>query len=622
MLDDVAQRMRALPLVASVAPPATSPDRTAMTVQVTLRRYPAKRRSGRHHLAGRDLAQAQRDHPDLRIEQVGSVSLDTAVNNLVGDDLSSAAMISTPVTIVILLVAFGAILAAGVPVLLALSAVGAATGLSTLASHFVPDSGTTSSMILLMGMAVGVDYSLFYVKRAREERRAGRTTLDAVEIAAETSGHSVLVSGAAVIAAMLGLFLADDAIFDSLATGSLIVVAIAVLASLTVLPAVLVTLGGKIDRPRVPVLWRLTAQHRTPVLWPAILRPSLNHPRRTLIVSLLVLGALAVPALGLQLESGSLSSLPSSLAEKHTAERLNAAFDDQQSETTVVVRSGTDVSDATDVTGRLRAVAADPRLATLFSAGRPDIRTAAGVHVLTLTTTADPESDRARDGVTTLRDGVVAEHLAAGTTWAVGGETATYLDNDRHLADRLPWVVGFVVLLSMLIMGWVFRSLVIALVTAVMNLLSAGVSFGVLVIVFQHSWAESLLGFESSGRVANWIPLFTFAVLFGLSMDYHVFVLSRIREAVARGQSPREAIREGIVGSAGTVTSAALIMVSVFAIFAALHMVEMKELGVALAVAVLVDAVIVRGVVLPSLLMLLGDRVWKRPATERELVAV
>jgi RND superfamily putative drug exporter len=211
-----------------------------------------------------------------------------------------------------------------------------------------------------------------------------------------------------------------------------------------------------------------------------------------------------------------------------------------------------------------------------------------------------------------LRDGAVQRALAGieGAEWAVGGDTAASMDTDQHMADGLPWVISFVVVLTMIVVGWVFRSFVIAITTAFVNLLSAGAAFGVLVLVFQHTWAEGLLGFTSTGAVINWVPLFTFAVLFGLSMDYHVFVISRIREAAAEGLSTREAVKRGITRSAGTVTSAALVMVSVFAIFASLHMIEMKELGLSLAVAVLIDALVVRTIVLPSLMTMLGRFNW------------
>ncbi|HZY75436.1 MAG TPA: MMPL family transporter, partial [Jatrophihabitantaceae bacterium] len=248
---DVSTALGKLPSVTGVAAPVRSKDGTALLVAATLK----KNTDDAGPLMDATAA-VQKQYPRLRVEESGSVSMNQAVNDQVGADLGAAATFSMPVTIVILLIAFGAIVAAGVPVLLALSAVGSATGLSSLVSHFFPDSGSTSSMILLMGMAVGVDYSLFYVKRARAERHRGHTHLDAIEIAAETSGHSVLVSGVAVIAAMLGMFFARYAVFSSLAAGSIIVVAVAVLGSLTVLPAVLVKLGRRIDRPRVPVLWR------------------------------------------------------------------------------------------------------------------------------------------------------------------------------------------------------------------------------------------------------------------------------------------------------------------------------------------------------------------------------
>jgi putative drug exporter of the RND superfamily len=457
-----------------------------------------------------------------------------------------------------------------------------------------------------------VDYSLFYVKRARAERHRGHSQLDAVEIAAETAGHSVLVSGLAVLVSMFGLYLAADATFAGLATGAIIVVAVAVLGSLTVLPALLVKLGRRIDRPRVPVLWRLTTQDRDPRLWSALLRPSLHRPARTLVISVLALGVVAVPALTMKLESDTARSLPNSIAEKHSLERLTTAFPDRQAEQEVVIDAP--AAQASSVRHALRGLAADAADTRLFLRGGPQLRASADdtVHVLTLDAPFDEEAAPARDGIHLLRNALVPHALRGvdGAKFAVGGDTAKSMDIDQNMSDRLPWVIGFVVLLTMVIMGWVFRSVVIALTTAAVNLLSAGASFGVLVLTFQHSWAESLLGFQSTGALINWIPLFTFVVLFGLSMDYHVFVISRIREAAARGLSTREAIREGITGSAGTVTSAAIVMVSVFAIFASLHMIEMKELGIGLAVAVLVDALVVRAIVLPSLMMLLGRWNW------------
>ena len=613
-LEQAATGMSSLRPVARVGAPITSKDGTVMTILVTLKATSGSDMSDVDVAPLQDVTTAvQKEYPDLRVEQVGAVSLGKAVNDQVSSDLSAAETLSLPVTLAILLIAFGAIVAGGVPVLLALSAVGSATALSTLASHVIPDSGSTSAMILLMGMAVGVDYSLFYVKRARTERQRGHSALDAVEIAAETAGHSVLVSGLAVMVAMFGMYLTGNVVFASLATGSIIVVAVAVLGSLTVLPAVLVKLGRAIDRPRVPVLWRLTATRHEPRLWPALLRPSLNRPGRTLAISVLMLAALTVPALGMKLASDSPASLPTSISQKHTLDRLSEAFPDQNAEQLVVVQA--DAAASGDVTTALDSLAARAAATDRFlPESGTDIRVSGDrtVHVLTLHAPYDAESAQARAGITELRSSLVPDSLASidGVRWAVGGDTATAMDTDQQLAGHLPWVIAFVVMLTMLIMGWVFRSAVIALTTAAVNMLSAGASFGVLVLVFQHTWAESLLDFHSTGALINWIPLFTFAVLFGLSMDYHVFVISRIREAAARGLSTRDAIREGITGSAGTVTSAAVVMVSVFAIFASLHMVEMKELGIGLAAAVLIDALVVRVIVLPALMMLLGRWNW------------
>jgi putative drug exporter of the RND superfamily len=387
-----------------------------------------------------------------------------------------------------------------------------------------------------------------------------------------------------------------------------------VLGSLTVLPAVLAKLGRHIDRPRVPLLWRVSAARpdRESRVWSALLRPSLARPGRTLVVSVLVLLALAAPALGMRLHYDSAESLPRSIPAVQTFDRLSAAFPGQQSTQIVVVKAP--AAEAQLVQSRLTGLQQQVDGNPLFADDPQPIRVSADrtVHELRLDVPFDSESKQARQGLTELRSQLVPAAVASvpGVDFAVGGDTAGNVDYDRHLSDAMPWVVAFVVGMTMLMMVIVFRSLVLALVTAFVNLLSAGAAFGILVLTFQNTWAEGLLGFHSTGAVVTWIPLFTFAVLFGLSMDYHVFVVSRIREAAAIGLPMRAAVRHGILRSAGTVTSAAIVMVSVFAIFASLHMVEMKEIGVGLAAAVLIDAVVVRAIVLPALLCLLGRATW------------
>ncbi|MBE7189690.1 MMPL family transporter, partial [Jatrophihabitans endophyticus] len=611
---EVRSRLAALPQVASVARPVTSKDGSTIAVEATLR-----------HGAGVSAlldatAAVQKANPSVVVAQTGTKTLNRAVNDQVASDLSSASTFSLPVTLVILLVAFGAIVAAGVPVLLALSAVGSATGLSALVSHLIPDSGSTSSMILLLGMAVGVDYSLFYVKRARAERRAGHSTVDSVEIAAETSGHSVLVSGVAVVVAMLGMYVSGSVTFYSLATGSIMVVAVAVLGSLTVLPALLVLLGRRIDRPRVPMVWRWTAQQHDSRFWTRVLRPSLDRPARTLAIATAVLALLAIPALGMRLASDSVASLPGSIAAKATLDRLTAAFPAQNDTADVVVRAAP--SDAPAVRDALVDLTGRTERSPLFvHTGRPMITVSSdrATADLRVVLPSDSESAAAREAVTTLRDRLAPDTVGriAGARFAVGGDTADDMDTDALLSSRLPWVIAVVVGLTLLLTGFAFRSTLLAFATAGMNLLSAGAAFGVLVLVFQHHWADGLLGYTSTGHLINWVPLFTFAVLFGPSMDYHVFVINRVREQLALGMSMREAVRTGVGRSAGTVTSAALVMVSVFSIFASLHMVEMKELGLGLAVSVLVDAVVVRSVLLPSLLAACAGGMAGRPTSAR-----
>jgi RND superfamily putative drug exporter len=409
---DLSRRMKQLPEVATVDAPASA--KGALLVGITMR-GDAENADDHVQPLLNATAAVQKAYPALRVEEAGDASLDKAVNNQVGKDLGAAGIVSLPVTLVILMIAFGAIIAAGVPVLLALSAVGSAIGISTLVSHFLPDSGTTSSMILLMGMAVGVDYSLFYVKRAREEHARGLSRLDAIELAAETSGHSVLVSGVAVIVSMIGLFLAHDAVFSSLAAGSIIVVAIAVLGSLTVLPAALVKLGRRIDRPRVPVLWRLANSSREPRLWPALLKPAINSPGRALGVSALGLVILALPALGLTLHSDTAKSLPRVIPAVQTLDRISAAFPGQQTTQEIVVRAP--AAQSATVNSRLQTMADQLSGNALFAVSgsdRPTLQTSADgtVHALRVDVPFDSESKQAKQGLHELRSSLVPQAIS------------------------------------------------------------------------------------------------------------------------------------------------------------------------------------------------------------------
>lgn len=554
-------------------------------------------------------AQVARDHPDLGVEQTGSASIDDAIMGVVEEDLASATSLSLPVTLVIMLLAFGALIAAAIPVLLALSAVVTSFGLYALASYVVPDMGTVANMIMLIGMAVGIDYSLFFVKRQREERARGHNPVDAVEIAAQTAGHSIVVSGLAVIVSVSALFLVGNVIFSGLAAGAILVVAVAMLGSLTVVPALVGKLGRWVDRPRVPLLWRLQRQAGTGALSGRVVATVLRRPRAALAASVGVTLVLAAPVVGLRLQDASLDQLPDGLDAVDTLNHLRAEFPSEGTATSIVVQAPED-ADASEVRAALQdlsevAVASHdfaPEGAALTESA--DGRT----FELELRSVHPRGSSESIDALEELRSDLAPAALAPldGAEWATAGGEAESVDFADQQASALPWVVAFVLVFTLVTMAVTFRSLGVVAITLVLNLASLAASFGVLVGVFQNRWAESLLGFTSNGTVVSWIPLFMFVVLVGLSMDYHVLALNRIREGACRGASPLTAISWGMRQTAGTIVMAALVMVSVFGLFAMSSLVEMKQMGFGLAIAVLIDATLVRIIMLPAALALCG----------------
>ena len=610
--------MTELPDVDEVAEPQVSPDGSAYLVSIQLAR---DQEDVAPLQAVTEAVQA--DYPQLDVRQTGDVSLDEAIDDRVADDLSSAETLSLPVTLILMLLAFGALIAAGIPVLLAGTSVAATVGILAPVSHLIHADATVTSMIVLIGMAVGVDYSLFYLKREREERAKGHTTRDAVEIAAQTSGHSILVSGAAVICSMAGLFVIGDPTFNSLAVGSIIVVAVAVLGSITVLPALLAKLGRWVDRPRVPILHRVVRRMRPGSISGRVLGPVVKHPLVSLMLSTVVVVLLAVPALGMKTHSGNLETLPSSIPEAKTMQDLSKAFPSEGTTADLVVRAKASQQD--EVAAALSKVEASTKDSPLFRPSGTEVNVSPDgtTSVLTLAMPFDESDGRVDTAIKQVRSDLAPAALDdLKVEYAVGGDAAESLDFVERQQSRLPLVIGFVLLLTLLIMGFTFRSVPIALVSAVLNLASVGVSFGLMTLVFQHGWFESALDFSSPGFIIDWLPLFVLVVLVGLSMDYHVFVLSRIREHVLRGLPTRLAVRQGVADTAGVVTSAAAVMVSVFSIFATLSMLEMKMMGVALSGAILLDATLIRLVMLPAILCLLGDRAWwpmrrPRPLGER-----
>ncbi len=557
---------------------------------------------------------AQRDHSALRIEEFGDASAGKALDESVGKDFKRAEYLSIPLTLAILLLAFGAIVAAGIPVLLALTAVLSALGLLSFASHIFPADDAANSVILLIGLAVGVDYSLFYIKREREERAAGADSKAALEAAAATSGRAVLVSGFTVLIAMAGMFLTGNKVFTSIAVGTMLVVAIAVLGSLTVLPALLSKLGDRVEKGRIPILHRLRRADGEGRVWGAVLDRVLRRPVVAVVAAGGLLVALAVPAFAIHTNNPGLAGLPQNLPVMKTYNRIQNEFPGGPIPAQVVVAAN-DVTSPAVLRGinRLRSAA----LATgeMKNPVTVDVSSDHSAALVSIPLVGDGTDSVSEHALATLRKQVIPATIGSvgGAKVAVTGTTAGSKDFNDLMKARAPIVFAFVLGFAFLLLLVAFRSLVISVKAILLNLLSVAAAYGILVAVFQWGWGESILNFKSTHGVTSWLPLFLFVVLFGLSMDYHVFILSRIREAFDRGLSTEDAVAHGIKSTAGVVTSAALVMVGVFSIFATLSQIEMKQLGVGLAAAILIDATLVRAVLLPAAMKLLGDWNWYLP---------
>ncbi|GAA3758121.1 MMPL family transporter [Plantactinospora mayteni] len=596
--------------VLDVRSDAVSADRHAVLVTFDLT-GPAEGAADRVGPVRDAVAAVQRDHPELYVAQTGGASIGAAIGRTLDADMHRLSMLSIPVTLGILIVAFGALLAAVLPMGLALTAFLGSLGLLAAASRIAPAVDTTMHLMLLMGLAVGVDYCLFYLRRDREERARGATAPQALAIAAATSGRSVLISALTVIIAMSGMYLTQDTTFISLATGTILVVATAAVGSLTVLPAVLSKLGDRVDLGRVPGLYRRQSSGR---FWRATMGVVLRRPGFSAVLAAATLLALAVPLLGMRTAEEDITALKNPAPALSAFLRVKAAFPGGAEPAVVAIR-------ADDVTTPALTAAIDNLKTRALATGvlhepvsvevNPD-RTVAVVKVGLSGSGVDATSEAA---VRTLREQVIPRTVQGvdGAEVLVTGLAADSVDFNAALGRSVPLVFGFVLGLAFLLMLVSFRSLVVAATAIMLNLLSVAAAYGLLVLFFQHGWGEALLGFESVGSITNWVPLFLFVILFGLSMDYHVFVLSRIREGHDRGWPSKLAVSRGIRGTAGVITSAAVVMVAVFALFTTGTLVSMKELGFGLAVAVLIDATIVRAVLLPSVMVLLGERNWYLP---------
>ena len=555
----------------------------------------------------------QEDNPGFYVGEAGSASTGKALDAMFKSQLARAGLLSIPLTLGILLLVFGSLVGASIPLLLGLTSVFATMGLISLPSQIVPMDENISAVVLLIGLAVGVDYSLFYIRRERDERRAGRSESAALEAAAATSGRAVLISGITVMIAMAGMFFSGDKTFMSFAIGTMTVVAVAMIGSLTVLPAMLSWLGDRIDKVRVPLIWRLKRDDDEPRIWGAILDRVLRHPVISAVGATAVLVALAMPALNLHTAISGLDGLPKSIKEMQSYNRLNDAF--PGGATPAVVAIAGDASDP-----ELQAAVAELRKQALASGaglGPIDVETAPGGKALTVDIPlvgkgTDAGSNAA---LATLREEIIPATLGTvpGIEYAVTGDTAASKDWNDAMKSSVPIVFGFVLAFAFILLLVTFRSVVIPLKAILMNLLSVAAAYGVVVAIFQWGLGENLLDYNSNGGIAAWLPMFLFVILFGLSMDYHVFILSRVREYYDRGLDTEHAVAKGIKSTAGVVTSAAVVMVLVFGVFALMPLLDMKEMGIGLAAAILIDATIVRAVLLPATMKLLGKWNWYLP---------
>jgi uncharacterized membrane protein YdfJ with MMPL/SSD domain len=563
------------------------------------------------------VAAVQKAHPELIVQEHGDASQQHALGAKDRADEVKSQNFSMGGTLIILLIAFGAAVAAGVPLLLGVSSFVATTGLLGPVSQLVPLHPAVAQVTMLIGLAVGVDYAMFYMRRMTEERDKGRSSADALDVAAATSGRAVLISGFTVMAAMAGMFFSGNPIFSSFGIGTILVVAVAMLGSLTFLPAVLSYLGEKnwLEKGRVPYLGKRRHDNGGESrMWNAILDRVVKHPVVSVVLAGGLLVALTIPALGMQFKESGTEGMSRSQPIIQTLDRIDAAFPGGSVPASIVIK-------AKDVTTpEVKAAIAqlhDNAIASgqLSEPFNVEVNPAKTVAVASIAVKGKGTDAASNHSLAVLRDTVIPASVGKlpGADVTVSGVTASSKDFLDTMKSHLPIVFLFVLSMAFILLLVTFRSIVIPIKAIVLNLLSVGSAYGILTLVFQDGRGEKALGFTSVAGIAPWLPLFLFVVLFGLSMDYHVFVLSRIRELVDRGVETEKAVADGIKSTAGVITSAAAVMVVTFAAFAIGDDQDMKQLGIGLAVAILIDATIVRAVLLPATMKLLGSRNWYLP---------
>jgi uncharacterized membrane protein YdfJ with MMPL/SSD domain len=559
-----------------------------------------------------DAVQAADGRGGFDVTITGEHTLEADFDTLAGDDLRNGELgFGLPVALIVLLVVFGSVVAGVIPLLLAIVSITVALALLALVGQAFPLSVFATNMLTGMGLALGIDYSLFVLSRYREERLHGRERREAIGAVGATASRAVLFSGIAFTLAMVGLLLVPSTIMRSLAAGAIAAAVVSVAAALTLLPALLGLLGDRVNALRIPFFGRTARREESP-FWSRAVGGVLKRPLVSLVLATAVLLALAAPVLALRSGEAGVSTLPDRLAAKQGYLALNAEFPGETTEPVELVIDG-DAGAPAVQSGieRLRArLASEP----LFGQAEPETTRAGDLTVLTAPIEGDALGQEAVDAVRALR----SEHVPAafrdpGVEVLVGGDTAESIDESDTMSNWLPIVLVFVLGLSFVLLTIAFRSLVVAAKAIAVNLLSVGAAYGLLVLVFQEGVGNELFGFPQVDTIEAWVPLFLFAVLFGLSMDYHVFLLSRIRERYRQTGDNRDAILHGVGSTGRIITGAALIIIAVFSGFARGDLVMFQQMGFGVAVALLLDATIARLVLVPAAMQLLGDRNWYLP---------
>jgi RND superfamily putative drug exporter len=529
------------------------------------------------------------------------------------DDLENGELaFGLPAALLVLVLVFGAVVAGLVPVLMAILSIVVALGLVAIISLGFSLSIFIVNMLTGMGLALGIDYSLFVVSRYREERLLGAAKADAIARSGATASRAVLFSGSTFVIALVGMFIVPTSIMRSLALGAILVGIVSVAAALTLLPALLALVGDRVNSLRVPFLGRNLGRPEALEgrFWKRIVDGVLRRPALCLAVAAAAMLAAASPVFGLHIGANGVSTLPSSVPSKHGFEAVQKEFPDQNPQPVQIVTDGGNASTRTALAELERRLAADPR----FGRGTIQASPARGVALLSAPVQGDLSGPAAVHAVRELRAHVIPSLFhGTGAHVYVGGITAQDIDYFDAVSDPTPYVLVFVLGLSFILLTVAFRSIVVALVSIVLNLLSVGAAYGLLTLVFLYGDGNGIFGFEHVHVIDAWVPLFLFSVLFGLSMDYQVFLMSRIKERYDLVGSTREAVSSGISSTARIITGAALIIVVVFAGFAAGKLVMFQQMGFGVAVALLLDATVIRSVVLPSMLALLDRRSWYLP---------